>query len=316
MADIFPGATAQQVGGYFPRSGVDPNLVLSVVHITAGLGDALSIAKSVEARQVTASFWTNRDGRIYQTMLDPARMGPWTNGVLNRPDLNNRRIAAIVRDKVNPNTRNLLTIENAGIEPGYPITAAQEAACARIIAYYHRKYGVPISRETVVGHYQYDGVNRINCPSTNKAILDRIVALAAGGSDDLSKSTAEVTKFPDGPHTLNVPAFGKIDGYNLDGLVKSVTTGSGGTSFAADAVASITQDPQKAPNGYFLRASNGSFGPPLGHMGKGLYIPHTQVVDVGPINPPPAITQEDVDAAAKAAADAVAAAADTKAAEF
>lgn len=315
MADIFPGATAQQVGGYFPRAGIDPNLVLSVVHITAGLGDALSIAKSVEARQVTASFWTNRDGRIYQTMLDPARMGPWTNGFLNRPDLNNRRIAAIVRDKVNPNTRNLLTIENAGLEPGYPITAAQEAACARIIAYYHRKYGVPISRETVVGHYQYDGVNRINCPSTNKAILDRIVALAAGGSPD-TVTIVDAVKFLGAsgqPENRPVDFLGGSHrGFHLDGTFKDFPVGPGGSWARADARCKIVKTgPQNAPVGYpFVRMQDGIFatGGPWYVVEDGLKVKARP--------DPPALSQADIDAAAKAAADAVANAADTKAAEF
>lgn len=297
MSVIFPGATAQQVGGYFPRAGLNPNLALFVVHITAGLGDALAIAKSVEAKEVTASFWTNRDGRVYQTMLDPIRMGPWTNGALNGPDLTNPRIANLVRAGVNPNTRCLLTIENAGLEPGSPITAAQEAACARIISYFARKYGVPISRETVVGHYQFDRVNRPNCPSTNKAILDRIVAMAqspvAGGAGDNMPVIEALQGLPDGAAVQFAareyqffwfdPATGARSSYKH--------TFAAATAAGTEGVVDLTGD---GPAYFLPKCYVGS----VGGMKTNVYLP-TQYVQAGELFIPAqgGFTQADLDEA-------------------
>jgi hypothetical protein len=183
VTDIFPGATVIPITQKSARTAPNPSLAFSVIHITAVNSTAVQQAtywKNNPQVQVGATFVTDQNGSIVQCLTDPARMTPWTNGVLNRPDVSNPRIAACVRDRVNPNTRSLITIENCGREPGTPITEAQEAACARLIAHYHAAAGVPITRQTVIGHYQLDSVNRPNCPSTNKALIDRIVELANG----------------------------------------------------------------------------------------------------------------------------------------
>jgi hypothetical protein len=117
----------------------------------------------------------------------------------------------VVRDRVNPNERTLLALENVGNEAawgsvpgGFPITAAQELTCARQIAYYHVRNGVPINRETVVGHYQLNSVSRPNCPSYNKSVIDRIVAQAqklTAPEDDMAYQTRPVREqwdIPDG----------------------------------------------------------------------------------------------------------------------
>jgi hypothetical protein len=213
MADVFPGATLVQTDGFYARTTPDPSLAVSCIHITASLRSAQS---EVTGRQqanggVTATFFVDPDGTPWQQLGEPTRMGPWTNGVLNRPDLTNPRMAAIVRDGVNPNLRCLVTIENVGIEPGNPITAAQEATAAKIIAHYHPKIGLPINRETVVGHYQFDSVNRPNCPSTNKAVIDRIVALAAGGTDDMNLKGTPVNPVQNRKTTLKAGGAFVVD---------------------------------------------------------------------------------------------------------
>lgn len=191
--DIFPGAKLLQVveWGYFMgsyRPAPDPRLAFSVVHITANIATAENEASwriNDPALQNSATFFNNRDGSVVQLLGDPATMDPWANGDMNMPDVTNPRIAALVRDGVNPNERTLLAIENVGNEiawgkvpGGYPITPAQEETCARQIAHYHTRNRVPINRETVVGHYQLNSVSRPNCPSRDKSILDRIVARA------------------------------------------------------------------------------------------------------------------------------------------
>lgn len=193
MADIFPGAKHLQLAQWgFPMGSLRPvppkDKAWSVIHITANLATAENEwgwRSDGNPVRNSATFFVNRNGAAVQMLGDPLRMDPWANGDVNTPDVSNPRIAAMVRDRVNANERTLVAIENVGNETawgsvpgGFPITPEQEETCARIIAYYHPKAGVPISRETVIGHYQLNSVSRPNCPSRNKAILDRIVARA------------------------------------------------------------------------------------------------------------------------------------------
>jgi hypothetical protein len=237
--DIFPGASLGPACGFIPRSGVPAGLAVSVVHTTAGLSNAAAQV-TYSARvgsQVTATFWVNRDGSVVQSLPDPLRQGPWTNGILNRPDLTNPRIAAMVRDGANPNTRSLITIENVSLEPGAPITTAQQQTCAALVKYYHAKAGVPINRETVVGHYQIDSVNRPNCPSTNKAIINEIVGIATGatpttGVDDVLNQMQY--PWPRAVYTKG----GNVEGYKYsDEPNKTFSFGAGSPTTSAGEVA-------------------------------------------------------------------------------
>lgn len=204
MSDVFPGAKLMQVVEWgYPKGSLRPipsaSKAYSTIHITANLATAENEAAwriRDAGLQNSATFFVNRDGSIVQLLGDPARMDPWANGDVKNPDVTNPRIAQMVRDGVNANERTLVAIENVGNEiawgsvpGGHPITAAQEEAGARILAHYHPRAGVPISRETVIGHYQLNSVSRVNCPSRDKRVIDRIVARAraiATQEDDMS----------------------------------------------------------------------------------------------------------------------------------
>ena len=197
--DLFPGAKLIQLKEWgFPQGVLRPtppaSKAFSVVHITANLATAEGEAawrKNDPANQNSATFFNNRDGSTVQCLGDPLHMDPWANGDVRSPDLTNPRIAAMVRDGVNANERTIVAIENVGNEGawgtvpgGYPITEAQERKAASIIRHYHLKAGVPISRETIIGHYQLNSVARANCPSRDKSIMDRIVRYAQGGEQE------------------------------------------------------------------------------------------------------------------------------------
>jgi hypothetical protein len=212
MADVFSGAKLIQLVEWgYPagrlRTPIDPSKAFSTIHITA-IPDATAEDEAGwrlrdPGWQNSATFFLNRDGSAVQCLGDPARMDPWANGDMQAPDTSNRRIADLVRSGLNANQRTFVAIENVGNEfpwkrangttvpGGFPITAEQEATCARIICHYHSKYGVPITRETVVGHYQLNSVSRKSCPSADKSILDRIVALA--NEEDMDRYLANVS---------------------------------------------------------------------------------------------------------------------------
>lgn len=188
MADVFPGAKLVQLFEWGYPQGVtraipSASQAFSVVHITGN--SRLPTAEGETSwrlndpdNQNSATFFVNRDGSIVQALGNPLRMAPWSNGDTNQPDMTNARIAACIKAGVNPNMRTIVSIECVGYEPGYSITTAQKKACAAIIAYYHKQAGVPVNRETVIGHYQINSVNRPNCPGKDKSILDEIVAYA------------------------------------------------------------------------------------------------------------------------------------------
>lgn len=186
--DVFPGAVLVQLEEWgYPKGSLRPTppaaKAFSVLHIT-GNSRLPSAENEVAWRsndpglQNSATFFVNRDGSPVQALGDPIHMDPWANGDVNVPDRSNPRIDAMVRDGVNANERTIVAIENVGYEPGSSITPAQEKTCAAIIRYYHDKAGVPVNRQTIIGHYQLNSVTRPNCPAHDKDLLDRIVALA------------------------------------------------------------------------------------------------------------------------------------------
>lgn len=185
MIDIFPGAAYTQLAQWgFPtqtlRPTPPPSRAFSVIHWTAGLGSAeneVAWRSDGSLARNNATFWVNRDGSVVQALGDPLGMAPWSNGDMQAPDVSNPRIAALVNEGANANFRTLLSIENTGTY-GYPLTPEQEDTNAAIVAYYHAKAGLEISRETVIGHYQINSVNRPNCPGIDKSPIDRIVGKA------------------------------------------------------------------------------------------------------------------------------------------
>lgn len=189
--DIFPGAKLIQLveWGFSQRSlrpTPSPAVGFGVVHITGNPGNPIATAigevswrLNDPANQNSATFFVNRDGSVVQALGDPLHMDPWSNGDVRSPDLSNRRIAYLVRDRVNANERTVVSIENVGNENTVGgLTAAQVETNARIFAYYFPKAGLPINRETIIGHYQLNSVTRPNCPQRDKSVIDRIVARA------------------------------------------------------------------------------------------------------------------------------------------
>jgi hypothetical protein len=201
MSTIFPGAKLMQVKEWgFPQGATRPvppsGKAFSVIHITGNsrLPSAENEASwriNDPANQNSMTFCVNRDGSVVQLLADPLHMDPWSNGDVNKPDMSNRRIAQVVADGVNANERTIVSIENVGYEPGWPLTEAQKRACGKIIAFYHKAAGVAINRTTVVGHYQLNSVTRPNCPGRDKSVVDDIVRYAQEDAGLPDTSTTE-----------------------------------------------------------------------------------------------------------------------------
>ena len=254
IRNVFPGAKVIELNEWgYPmgrsRSPVDPDLaLLGVTHITGNADLPSAEAEATWRRtdpnpQNSATFFVNRDGSVVQC-LDPVTMDPWANGDIRNSDLSNPRIARIARDGINPNRRTFIAIENVGYEPGYTITGAQEKANAAIYRWGTALSGIPISRETIVGHYQINSVTRPNCPGVNKALLDRIVALAAPEEDMI---LLPVQTYPGGTRA----GFAEKTTYDFYRIVNGVVerkrwTTTGATSALALARMALNGDTEHA----------------------------------------------------------------------
>lgn len=279
MTDLFPGREAfyQLLEWGYPQGQLRPtppaDKAFSVIHITGNPQTPIATAAGEigwrindPANQNSATFFVDRNGDVWQALGDPLRMDPWANGDVNRPDTTNPRIAALVRDGVNANERTIVAIENVGRPTDLPITEAQAQANARIIAYYHARAGVPVNRETVIGHHQLNSVSRPNCPAINKSIVDRIVALASP-EDDLILTPIEL--FPEG--TIAGFAKGGLQ-YNVyrirNGAIERdvlTTPLDRGTSAAAGGKVALNGDTARAGtyllNGTFAGWVVSAYGP-------------------------------------------------------
>ena len=184
----FPGATQYPVRWWgFPTvhapRRIKPTILL-VVHITGNsrLPSAEGEAAYSNRDGSTASFTfvTNRDGSIVQC-LDPETETPWTNGDINDPNTRLSTIEAMNTAKYSANEYCWMTCENVGYEPnGHPITDAQVETLAQLTAWGSAQSGIPISRETVIGHRDINNVTRHNCPTSGNLgeFLDRIITRA------------------------------------------------------------------------------------------------------------------------------------------
>lgn len=222
MAVTYPSATEViPASGYYARAKPDPKLAFSVIHITANLAVARNqaIYAARPGSGVTSTFYVDRDGKVVQGLADPERMAPWSNGLWQSPDVSNPRIQAAFKGGVNPNLRTLISIENVGLEPGSPITDAQIKACGALLKYWHDKIGMPVTRETVIGHYQITSKDRPNCPQVNKSVIDKMVAAANGsgggsGSGGGTKDMNIMTRVYPWPRAWYTKG-GELTGYKL-----------------------------------------------------------------------------------------------------
>ncbi len=111
--------------------------------------------------QASANYGVGKDGRIWQWVLDSNRA--WAEGIVNNPDHNNPLVHKIVDiNKDNPNNY-LVSIEHEG-NTGIPLTEVQYQASLWLHRHLIAAHGIPADRDHILGHYQFDSVNRPFCP--------------------------------------------------------------------------------------------------------------------------------------------------------
>jgi hypothetical protein len=130
----------------------------------------------------SAHLYVASDGSGIEA-LAPNHFAAWSNGDVRSPSKTNpgvARVVAFTTKGFNANEAYWEEIECVG-GSGFPITDAQIETCARRVARRAAASGLPISRETVHGHFEINGIDRQNDPApkaVHETVMRRIVEQA------------------------------------------------------------------------------------------------------------------------------------------
>ena len=154
------------------RKGSAPIAIVN--HITAGLMPGTLSWMRNPASKASAHYLVCRDGCIFQMVKDEDTA--YHAGAVNKPNW-------LLYNGQNPN-RYTIGIEHEGY-PNEPLTEVQYQATLWLHKQLTAKWKIPIHKDTIIGHYRIDSVNRPNCPGP-RFPWDRLL-------NDL-KGVEEVTK--------------------------------------------------------------------------------------------------------------------------
>jgi len=150
------------------RGGRQP--VAIVNHITAGkYPGCLSWMKNPNSK-ASAHYLVTKAGQIYQLVQDADTA--WHAGAVNKPSWP-------LYDGTNPNYYTL-GIEHEGLS-GDELTEEQYQATFWLHRQLIAKWGIPVDRDHIIGHYRIDSVDRPNCPGPGFP-WDRLFNDLRGGS--------------------------------------------------------------------------------------------------------------------------------------
>lgn len=118
---------------------------------------------------VSAHYGIGKNGEVRQFVLEENTA--WHSGIRNKPTWR-------YTPGSNVNTNSVLIgIEHEGYYRDV-WTEKMKKASAQLVYEICTRWGIPINRDFIIGHYQIDNVRRKNCPAANKGIIDEIVELA------------------------------------------------------------------------------------------------------------------------------------------
>ncbi len=130
--------------------------VIAIVdHIMAGSLIGTDSWFGTARSEASAHFGIGKNGEIHQyvELADVA----WHAGKVRKPDW------ALLKD-TNPNYYTI-GIEHEG-QSGDVFTEAQYQATLWLHKRLIKQYGIPVTADTIIGHYRIDSVNKANCPGT------------------------------------------------------------------------------------------------------------------------------------------------------
>jgi hypothetical protein len=166
---VFPGVNSfvQNYAATATRR-VKP-FILAAIHITDNFSLMSAMNEAIYSNRwgsgASFTFVNNRNGTTVQC-LHPEWQVPFTNGSWRNSNRSLWTVNYAINNLYGANDSTFMTIENVGCEGiGAPITNEQVEKCAQLIAYGSRLTGIPVNRATVLGHRDYDAVERYNCPT-------------------------------------------------------------------------------------------------------------------------------------------------------
>ena len=131
-------------------------IIAIVDHIMSGTLAGTDSWFANTASKVSSHFGVGKNGEIHQyvSLDNPA----WGNGVVNKPSW------PLLISGVNPNYYTV-SIEHEG-QSGDVMPEAQYKATLELHRWLISTLEIPVTRDTIIGHYRIDSVNRINCPGS------------------------------------------------------------------------------------------------------------------------------------------------------
>ena len=139
------------------------------------------LRQPVGVQRALATHYIARDGWALEA-IDWRRYAAWSNGDVTARTRRTRHQARRWRCGPRATTRTRPTgsrPRTSATARRYPITAAQKQAIAELIVEASRLSGLAVTRETVHGHWEINGVDRRNCPAPyaqREAFLADVIA--------------------------------------------------------------------------------------------------------------------------------------------
>ena len=138
-----------------------------VIHIMDGTLGGTDSWFANTTSQVSAHYGIGKNGEVHQYVQE--NDSAWHAGRVDAP------VWKLIKLNVNPNLYTI-GIEHEG-KPDDVWTDAMKQSSATLIREICQRWQIPIDRNHIVGHFEIFS-KKPNCPASNKAILDELVALA------------------------------------------------------------------------------------------------------------------------------------------
>ncbi|MFA5232066.1 MAG: peptidoglycan recognition family protein [Candidatus Paceibacterota bacterium] len=164
------------------RKGYRPEAI--VIHIMDGTLSGTDSWFADQSSQVSSHYGIGKSGEVHQYVKEEDTA--WHAGRIESPNW-----SLIKSFSVNPNLYTI-GIEHEG-KADDAWSEAMKKSSATLIAEICERWQIPIDRDHVVGHYQIYS-KKPNCPATDKKIIDELISLARGESQQSSSEVAEGVK--------------------------------------------------------------------------------------------------------------------------
>lgn len=167
IAEYYPGAEVTLLTRNFTPGGLQAKII--VLHGTSGMGDPYKWwNREVPSNEAaSADFWVPRAGKVKQYV----KLGDtsWSNGPLRVPDMSIPFMRWLVEYKRshpdatgNSWTTSIEFEKDTSNKQG--LTASQIVEGRKLIQWLSVQLAIPLDRQHVLGHYQFDSVSRGGCP--------------------------------------------------------------------------------------------------------------------------------------------------------